>query len=1099
MAQEPPEALHSEESTIVSTTNTTSDRPTTTSNTKKRKKKKTTTVEPPSHKRSKATLNDVSDHPKTPTTNPSSPYSNASSSSSHVVDEFELASAVALASLANAACASQPLATTTANKKDNDFSVTQTSESFGGPTRGPTSTHHDPTTLSPSRPQSMRPAVRTASSKEEELSIASASQEGGEDGLPAPVTPEKRTGYGETTSHQDASHPDSSTLEDSKSTTSATSTTAATTVATATSTTTTPHRRVHFAPNVKKEVTGVPLPHHRSHHPLHPYHHPRHVTHHPPHQLHHHAPHHPHHSHAQMVQRLQLPSSTPNASPPILYRTNSSASSPSRILPPPPSHAHLSPHSYPRAPSSSSFHTRVHSWPPPPRSSYPGATFLPPPPARPAVPPLPLGEASGAITTATTTTTSASTVTGDNNNTNTANPTTTPNAWVCDYCHAASFATYQEACLHEETCSVRLATLAASGGITSTTPATMTQLRPPLLRTASSSSSSSSSLSSQHHPWPPSSPVGTTRTAGGGPLLVYAKGHSSPTRGSIGRLAPPPPPPRAFLPLLSHSAPAEAGPAHDPSSLAFGGSPPVRMTTNSNQYHQHQHPKSSSTMVRSTAATAPGSNQWYTGSIALGIPQKDSEWLSPLQCLIRKECVQAFSAQESHVQAIRPKSRIALHQVGIACRFCQTHDKKQQQEQEAPKAAATKDPQDTSSTKPETEKEEEETQESWNAPQGTTKALETTRKDSSSFVAFPSSLSGILESVQRWHEEHAPHCPHIPSAVSSQLQRLAQDTQTRSTGTTTTTGRILKESTQTSQDHEETPTDTDQTREPTLETQEPSESDTSTPSKDSKTKSESNGGDPGPTAPTYSLSVRQYWMDSAKALGMVDTLDGIRFVQDPRTCKPNLIELDASMKYLKPRGGSSLANADNQTAGVFGTSGREPLNPHAQDSAQPFAQATATMSSQAGVPQHQPPSETTTGGGGSGDYIVHSKDAGIVPPYVYFLMRQVESCNFTEADRFVARSKGPVGYPGFQCRHCHGHAGLGKYFPVSSKSLSTNSTSQNIHAHLLKCRSCPLATKSHLVALKEEKAKAPRLEPGWRKVFFDKIWIRLHGTAPDPR
>ena len=125
-------------------------------------------------------------------------------------------------------------------------------------------------------------------------------------------------------------------------------------------------------------------------------------------------------------------------------------------------------------------------------------------------------------------------------------------------------------------------------------------------------------------------------------------------------------------------------------------------------------------------------------------------------------------------------------------------------------------------------------------------------------------------------------------------------------------------------------------------------------------------------------------------------------------------------------------------------------------------------------------------------YLVNPSDVDMIPPYVYSLMQQVEPCLFTEADRFVARSKGPVGYPGFQCRHCNGHAGLGKYFPVSSKSFSTNSTSQNIHAHMLKCRKCPEVVKEQLIQLKIEKSRAARLEPGWRKVFFDKVWHRLH-------
>ena len=200
-------------------------------------------------------------------------------------------------------------------------------------------------------------------------------------------------------------------------------------------------------------------------------------------------------------------------------------------------------------------------------------------------------------------------------------------------------------------------------------------------------------------------------------------------------------------------------------------------------------------------------------------------------------------------------------------------------------------------------------------------------------------------------------------------------------------------------------------------------------------------------------TTQQYWTDSAKMLGMVDTADGIRFA-----CGPS----------MNSSRGSVVGGMNHQTGEAV----------------------SSVMTESRRVDSAKAPS---TGYVDEGEFIVFPQDTTMVPSYVYFLMRQVESCRFTEADRFVARSKGPVGYPGFQCRHCHGHAGLGKYFPVSSKSLATNSTSQNIHAHLLKCRKCPSHQKEQLVALKEEKSKAPRLEPGWRKIFFDKIWSRLHG------
>jgi hypothetical protein len=198
------------------------------------------------------------------------------------------------------------------------------------------------------------------------------------------------------------------------------------------------------------------------------------------------------------------------------------------------------------------------------------------------------------------------------------------------------------------------------------------------------------------------------------------------------------------------------------------------------------------------------------------------------------------------------------------------------------------------------------------------------------------------------------------------------------------------------------------------------------------------------TSNVWIPTTRQYWVDSARALGMADTDDGIRFGKDPSR------RFTATAALMQ----ASSSQSDTGEAKI-----QVPL----------------------------------TSGLADGRSIVQPDDYLMVPPYVYFLMSQVEACRFTEADRFVARSKGPVGYPGFQCKHCNGHAGLGKYFPVSSKSLSTNSTSQNIHAHILKCRKCPQELKRQLMELKDEKSKAPRLEPGWRKVFFDKVWSRLHG------
>lgn len=367
--------------------------------------------------------------------------------------------------------------------------------------------------------------------------------------------------------------------------------------------------------------------------------------------------------------------------------------------------------------------------------------------------------------------------------------------------------------------------------------------------------------------------------------------------------------------------------------------PSSPMSPYSNQLLQHQaqgmrNPLVSPVSPGHQAFMGMAAPHWFEGSISLAMKECDADWLSPLNCFIREQCVEAFSVATSIEDAshgVSKNGRVAAYQVGVRCRFCKI--------------------------KPETEKQE-------------------------AAVSYPATLADIYDSAQRWQRVHFEHCREIPADIKTKVQELETE----------------------------------------------------------------NSWIPG---------TRQYWADSAKAIGLADTPEGVRFVRDPAFVSSN----------------QRQGCADSQ-----------PSNVSCEDTRDAEDQRKITTNDEVRSIQ-------------DGEYIVFPEDIEMVPPYVYFLMRQVEGCHFTEADRFVARSKGPVGYPGFQCRHCNGHAGLGKYFPITSKSLATNSTSQNIHAHLLKCRKCPPQVKDQLVSLKEEKGKSPRLEPGWRKVFFDKIWSRVHGSA----
>lgn len=330
----------------------------------------------------------------------------------------------------------------------------------------------------------------------------------------------------------------------------------------------------------------------------------------------------------------------------------------------------------------------------------------------------------------------------------------------------------------------------------------------------------------------------------------------------------------------------------------------------------------SSDMTTESSPIDQDESKFFSGVTALAVPSADPEWLSELNCYIRMNCIQAFSAEQDDVLKSSKRGRISLKQVGIRCAFCVGEDIEER---------------------------------------------------AMSAVSYPVSSSGIYESVKRWLKIHLPLCKCIPSDVRDKINQLEKANHVPTT--------------------------------------------------------------------------RQYWVDSAKALGIEDTHGGLRFtheINDERNAEK------ASEKLLLSR---------CQT--------KSTLKP-AKD-------------------------ENIVGSSPIGKYIVFPEDETIITPFLYALLRQVETCEFTDADRYIARSRCPKGFHGFQCRHCSGHAGLGKYFPTSPKALSTNSTSQNIFSHVLKCRKCPEEVKDKLKSLKNEKGHWTRRTTGWRQKFFEDVWKRLHG------
>jgi hypothetical protein len=131
--------------------------------------------------------------------------------------------------------------------------------------------------------------------------------------------------------------------------------------------------------------------------------------------------------------------------------------------------------------------------------------------------------------------------------------------------------------------------------------------------------------------------------------------------------------------------------------------------------------------------------------------------------------------------------------------------------------------------------------------------------------------------------------------------------------------------------------------------------------------------------------------------------------------------------------------------------------------------------------------------------LVLDEDRLLLTEYFFFLMKQLRLCRFSESDRKTRggkREKIKIGYGGLQCIHCADVPNSRKFFWSNVDRLA-NSFAE-IPGHVLKCRRCPQQTKDALLQLKqyhpEQMARLPR---GSQKVFFRRMWRRLHDEDPE--
>lgn len=180
------------------------------------------------------------------------------------------------------------------------------------------------------------------------------------------------------------------------------------------------------------------------------------------------------------------------------------------------------------------------------------------------------------------------------------------------------------------------------------------------------------------------------------------------------------------------------------------------------------------------------------------------------------------------------------------------------------------------------------------------------------------------------------------------------------------------------------------------------------------------------------LATRQYWVTSAKKLGLTDTDSGIRFVRDP------------SIPLEKAKSLDILAQVASDV-----TTAAKPL--------------------------------------------VLPEDKPMIAGFLYVVMKQLQPCRFTEADRNKRRLK-DVGCIGVECKHCAGQVDGRKFFWSSVNAVESNFVS--VHTHMMECKKVPQELKDKLVQLKAlRKEQTGRLKSGSQKAFFARVWSRLHAEG----
>lgn len=248
----------------------------------------------------------------------------------------------------------------------------------------------------------------------------------------------------------------------------------------------------------------------------------------------------------------------------------------------------------------------------------------------------------------------------------------------------------------------------------------------------------------------------------------------------------------------------------------------------------------------------------------------------------------------------------------------------------------------------------------------------------------------------------------------------------------------------------------------------------------------------------------QYWIDSAKSLGMMDTDHGIFFTNEPVPFQSLLAQ--QCSKKLDARGESVLLKEQegqkkkksSMDANVAAITILDKKEEDYGDESKEEKPTVVDVVKSTNEEKPLPLNKTTVL---VDNDVVLEEDGSEIPDFLYLLLGQQKRCVYTDQDRNNngKRKFRKDGYHGVECRHCMEHGG--RYFPLTVATLANNNNPSNCtHSHVMKCRRCPKSiqdalAKAHNLFLEQSN----ELRPSWKKEFFDKVWKRIHGEEASTR